>query len=351
VWYVEDDTVWPYDPLANAVTDDCSYALAHVSSALEHVGLSGRWAYRLADRVGACWGITEGELRNLYRSCDVLLNICGATDLRDDHFTARFRVYLETDPVTSELRLANGDEHTKEAFEAHHVLATYGESYAQPSCNVPLSGYEFVPTRQPVDLDLWPVHFTPDAPSFTTIGNYRQEGGDVAWQGEVYGWSKHTELERFIDLPDRTGRSFELAMMPSDVGDAEHLRRHGWGLSDPFAMSLDVFGAYPSFIASSRAEFTVAKDQNVRLRSGWFSERDACYLASGKPVVAQDTGFSDHLPCGAGLFAVSSVGEAAEAVAEIDAAYEGHCRAARDIAAAHFEASAVANRLLEDVGL
>src|SRR5437867_1834958 len=107
VWYVEDDTVWPYDPEANAVTDDCSYAVRHIACCMARIGLPDRWAFRLADREGACWGLSEGALDELYRSCDALLNVVGATDLREEHMAAPFRVYVECDPVTAELRLAN----------------------------------------------------------------------------------------------------------------------------------------------------------------------------------------------------------------------------------------------------
>jgi glycosyltransferase involved in cell wall biosynthesis len=193
--------------------------------------------------------------------------------------------------------------------------------------------------------------FSADARYFTTIGNYRQEGGDVEWQGSVYHWSKHHEWERFLELPRRTSQPFELAMMPDDARDRERLQREGWRLVAPLAMSLDVFGTYPGFIRSSRGEFTVAKDQNVRLRSGWFSERAVCYLASGKPVVTQDTGFSNVLPTGEGLFAVDDVEQAAEAVDRINADYERHCRAARKLAVEYFGATAVAGRLLSAVGL
>jgi glycosyltransferase involved in cell wall biosynthesis len=235
------------------------------------------------------------------------------------------------------------------AFAAHDLLMTYGENYGAGDCGVPVAGLSFGTTRQPVDLELWPPVFAAERP-FTTIGNYRQEGGDVVFGGEVYRWSKHHEWEKFLDLPARTGQDFLLAVMPEDEADGVLLRQHGWDLVAPIPMSLDVFGAYPDFIRQSRAEFTVAKDQNVRLRSGWFSERDACYLASGKPVVAQDTGFGSHIPTGDGLFAVSAVEEAAEAVARINADYEHHCAAARAVAAECFEASSVAARLLADVG-
>ena len=351
VYYVEDDTVWPYDPERNAVTDDCSYAVRHLERCMERIGLGGRWAFRLADRPGSCWGMPPKKLDELYRSCDALLNIVGATDLREEHLAAKLRVYLETDPVTAELRLANGDEHTRKAFASHDVIATYGENYGASDCGVPLNGVRYVKTRQPVDLDLWPMAFDPAARYFTTIGNYRNDGEDVEYGGNVYYWSKHHEWEKFIDLPRRTEQPFELAMMPDEEADRKRLRAHGWRLTSPFDMSLDIFGSYPDYFRRSRAEFTVAKDQNVRLRSGWFSERDACYLASGKPVIAQDTGFGKILPTGEGLFAYTTIEEALEAVAAVNSDYRRHCEAARAIAVDCFGAEQVAARLLSDIGL
>jgi hypothetical protein len=351
VYYLEDDTVWPYDPRAETFSDDCGYAVEHVARSMDSIGLGDRWAFRLADREGACWGLPESALRRLYESCDVLINAGGGTELREDHMRSAFRVYLETDPVTAELHIAAGDSEMAEAFANHHVLASYGENYGAPDCGVPLNGYRFVATRQPIDLELWPMAFRERARCFTTVGNYRQEEADVEWQGSVYHWSKHHEWERFLELPARTGQNFELALTGFARGDRTRLRERGWRVVSPLPMSLDAFGAYRGYIASSRGEFTVAKDQNVRLRSGWFSERAACYLASGKPVVTQDTGFSNVLPTGEGLFAVDDVAQAAAAVDEINADYRRHCEAARAIAAEHFEARAVAGRLLDSLGL
>jgi hypothetical protein len=216
---------------------------------------------------------------------------------------------------------------------------------------VPLNGLDYVHTRQPVDVGLWPMSFSAHARYFTTVGNYRQEGGDVEWGGSLYRWSKHHEWERFIELPARCGQEFEIAIQRSEPEDRRRLTDAGWRLTPALAVSLDAFGSYRRYIAGSRAEFTVAKDQNVRLRSGWFSERAVCYLASGKPVVTQDTGFSSVLPTGAGLFAVRNVEEAAAAVSEINADYARHCHAAREIALEYFEASGVAARLLRSTGL
>jgi hypothetical protein len=350
VYYVEDDTVWPYDPQRNAVTDDCRYAVSHIARCMHRIDLPDRWAFRLADRAGACWGMSAERLDELYRSCDLLLNVVGAVDLREEHLRAPLRVYVETDPVTAELRLAGGDAHTRQAFANHHAIFTYGENYGAPDCGVPLSGLSFKKTRQPIDLDLWPAAFDPQARFFTTIGNFRQNGSDVTYRGEVYRWSKHHEWEKVIDLPRRTAQPFELAMMPDDPADRALLESHGWRLVPPLNMSLDVFGAYPAHFRRSRGEFTVAKDQNVRLRSGWFSERDACYLASGKPVVAQDTGFSNIIPTGSGLFAFHSAADALAGIEQINADYARHCRAARELAEAYFSAPRIGAALLREMG-
>ena len=351
VWYVEDDDVWPYDPVQNAVTDDCAYAVRHLTQCLERVGLAGQWAFRFMGRADACWGLSSPALNELYRSCDALLNIGGATDLQEWHLAAPLRVYVETDPVIAELQLAKGDAHTQIALAHHHTLVTYGENFGAPDCGVPLNGLQYRKTRQPVDLDLWPMSYDPSAPYFTTIGNYRQTGNDVTYNGETYRWSKHHEWEKFAALPQQTTQPFEVAMMFHDPEDSQLLKAHGWKLIPPFAMSLDVFGAYPAYIRQSRAEFTVAKDQNIRLRSGWFSERDACYLACGKPVIAQDTGFSNILPTGEGLFAFTTMAEVLTAIEAINADYPRHCKAARAIAEEYFETRTVAARLLADIGL
>lgn len=351
VWYVEDDPSWPYDPDVNSPTDDGRYAVRHIAACMERIGLKDRWAFRMPDLADHCWGLTPAKLDALYRECDVLLNVVGSTDLRDEHMAAPLRVYVQTDPVTAELRLAEGDAHTREAFEAHHVIFTYGENYGAPDCGVPLNGLRYLKTRQPVDTDLWPSHYDAAAPYFTTIGNFRQNHSDVVYKGETYYWSKHHEWFKFIALPRLTAQRFELALNVDLPEDRAQLEGHGWRLTSPFAMSLDIFGAYPDYIRRSRGEFTVAKDQNVRLRSGWFSERDVCYLSCGKPVVTQETGFSRVLPTGKGLFGFTTIEEARAAVEAINGDYAGHCEAARQIALDCFEARVVGRRILTDLGL
>lgn len=351
VWYVEDDPSWPYDPVRESPTDDGLYAARHIAACMERIGLKDRWAFRMPDLKDHCWGLSPARLDALYGECDALLNIVGATDLRDVHMSAPLRVYVQTDPVTAELRLAEGDLHTLAAFQAHQRIFTYGENYGAPDCQVPLNGLTYLKTRQPVDTDLWPMHFDAKAPYFTTVGNFRQNHSDVVYKGETYYWSKHHEWFKLVDIPQRTEQRFELAMNVERADDRARLESHGWRITSPLTMSLDIFGAYPAYIRGSRGEFTVAKDQNVRLRSGWFSERDVCYLATGKPVITQDTGFSNILPTGKGLFGFSGMEDALEAIRAINADYRSHCEAARRVALDYFEASTVGRKLLTDLGL
>jgi hypothetical protein len=352
VWYVEDDATWPYDPRANSMVDDPSYAVAHLSKTLDRIGLGDRWAYRALYRgEEACHGISRERLLQLYRDCDALLNVCGATVLNEDHLRARRRVYVETDPVTNQLELANGVSKTRAVLAAHDLIVTYGENYGAPDCGVPMDGFRYLKTRQPIDLELWPAAFDANAECYTTIGNWKQRGHDVVWNGETYAWSKHHEFLKFVDLPLlRPAQRFELCLNVDDAEDRALLDRHGWRVTSPLAMSLEPFG-YQEFFRRSRAEWTVAKDQNVRLRSGWFSERDACYLASGKPVIAQSTGFENHLPVGDGLFAFRTMDDVLAAVDTIESDYAGACRAAREVAQESLEATRVCARFLDDIGL
>jgi hypothetical protein len=352
VWYVEDNALWPYDPRSKTFAQDCSYGVEHVRTCLARIGIEREWAYRPSPDSDTCFNVTVEELAELYRTADALLNVVGVTDLRDEHCEAPVRVYVETDPVVAELRIASGDEKTARLFERHTAFATYGENYGAPDCSVPTIGVDFATTRQPIDLDWWRPSDDAPGPHMTTIANYRHPPEyDVTYDGETYRWSKHLEWAKFMDLPRRTAQTFEVALKVDDPADRDELTGNGWRLVDPLPISLDPFGSYRSFIAGSRAEFSVAKDQNVRLRSGWFSERDACYLACGRPVVAQDTAFGAALPTGDGLFAVTTVDDAVAAIEEMNADYARHAAAAREIAVEHFAASRVAARLLDDVGM
>jgi hypothetical protein len=366
VAYVEDTGTWPYDPARNTVTDECDYAVRYIAEVMERHGFADRWAYRAATPGGETFGMSESRVRRLLEEADVLINVTGSTVLRTEHRAVPVRIYLETDPVVSQIEVARGNPQCIELLAAHTHHFTYGENLGGPDCGVPVERFVYRPTRQPVVVDWWESPAGPDPPHFTTIANWRQSGKDVEWNGQTYAWSKHHEFLKLIDLPRRTAQPLELALglastvsngddgwVLEDEGEVEEVRRlrsYGWRVTDALSVSRTP-ASYRRYIVESRGEFTVAKDQNIRLRSGWFSDRSACYLAAGRPVITQDTGFGARLPTGEGLFAFTTMDEILAAIDAVNADYDRHRRAARAIAQDCFRTETVLARLLEEAGL
>jgi hypothetical protein len=331
-------------------TDDPSYALAYVQRVLNKFGLGDRWAYRAAYADGAWYGPLSAQAVELIKSAEAVFNITGSTTPEDIGVPCRL-VHIGTDPVLQELRVANGDQGLLERLRTHQAHFSYGENIGAPDCPVPPFPFPTKPMRQPVILDYW-AGATPSRRDFTTLTNWEVKGYDCAYKGEVYTWSKHHEYLNIIDLPRRTDAILEVAMGLSGVtADVQRfLRQNGWVVLDAYQMSLDPW-QYRDYIRDSGAEFSVAKDMVVRLRSGWFSERSACYLAAGRPVVTQDTGFSRILPTGEGLFAFEKMEDILAAIAAINSDYERHSRAARLIAEEYFKAETVLTQVLSQLGL
>ena len=190
----------------------------------------------------------------------------------------------------------------------------------------------------------------PSARYFTSVASWENKGKDVTFRGETYRWSKHVNFLAFLDMPGRAAQRFQLAMDPLDAAVEARVRGAGWDLVDPGPISRDV-DAYQRFVYGSRGEFTVAKDIYVRPRSGWFSDRSVCFLAAGKPVITQETGFSELVPSGEGLLAFATLEEAVAAVHDVAADWSRHARAARAIAEAHFAADKVIGAMLVAAGL
>jgi hypothetical protein len=369
VYYIEDTGGWAYNPLQKICDQEtegfhgsnCQYAVDYVAKLMALFGLQDRWCYR--SRVdGRFFGLSEREVSRVFESADALVNLTGSTQLFEEHSRVPVRIYLETDPVTRQIEVIQGVRKAIDLLEAHTHYFTYGENFGAPDCGVPVTRYKYLPTRQPIVLDWWTAdanlpygenHRHDSANCFTTIAKWRQPGKDIEWNGESYSWSKHVEFLKFIDLPRRTEQEFELALAWEDDKDEQaipQLTAHGWRVVDAISLSLDI-APYREYILGSRGEFTVAKDQNIRLRSGWFSDRSACYLAAGKPVITQDTAFGNILPIGRGLFAFQTMEDILAAIDTIQVDYAGHCRAAREIAEEYFAAENVLGSLLRRVGL
>jgi hypothetical protein len=350
VWYVEDTSDWPFDVERNSVTDDPRYTLDYLQRLMSWAGFGDHWAYCAGSR-GRVYGPLTATLAAQLARTDVLVNVTGATVLRDEHLRIPVRIYLETDPVLAQLQVAEGNRATIEALAAHTHHFTFGENLGSPQCWVPVERFHYLPTRQPVVMAWWSGNDTMRRGGatplrLTSVASWRQVEKDIQWRGQTLRWSKHGEFVKVLDLPRRSRHSFELALAGADDETVQRLTSHGWRVVDAIALTRNLL-PYRDYILHSSAEFTVAKEQYVVSRSGWFSDRSASYLAAGRPVITQDTGFGRVLPTGRGLFAFRSLEDILVAIEAIAADYEAHARAAREIATEHFAAETVLAQLLE----
>ncbi|MDQ3090159.1 MAG: glycosyltransferase [Actinomycetota bacterium] len=348
-YYVEAHGRTPSMLMETAGDDSAARAARLIDDVMRRFGFGDRWAYSAVHHDPRCFGIGELRLSRLYRNAALIVNLHGGTWPSPEMSETGRLVYLETDPVQLQIELHDGVQSSFEFLEPHSAFFTFAENLSGTDCGLPVcERFDFRPTRQPVLMDMWSGRAAPDAGAYTTVGNWRQAWREVSLNGETYGWSKDQEWSKFLTLPAVTGQPFELALSGLGPGQRTFLENRGWKVREALALSID---GYRDFITGSRAEFTVAKDQNVRFRTGWFSDRSATYLAAGRPVVTQDTGFGCTLPTGEGLFAVSNVDEAAAAIEAIESDPARHGRAAAEIAREHFDADVVLRRLLADVGL
>lgn len=347
-WYVEDGGANPYDPRKNSVVMDCAYNVDYLKRAMTRFGFGERWAYW--DAITDHWhGLPRDAVATLFREAAGLINLCGATRLRDEHMECPVRIMIDTDPGFEQIKYATGDAGAQAYLGAHTHFFTYGENIGAPDCGLPLAGLPWQATRPPVVPDFWLAD--PGAGSrFTTIATWENKGKNIDFEGKRYLWSKHVNFLRFLDLPLQSRQDFEMAMLPPDEDVQREVRAKNWHLCDPRPVSAEMT-AYSDYIRTSRGEFTVAKDIYVRPNSGWFSDRSVCYLAAGRPVVTMKTGFSKFYPVGEGLFEFETVEEALAAVDAVNADYPRHRRAARALAAEAFGSDAVIGRLLSQAGL
>ncbi len=292
-------------------------------------------------------GMHRSRLLERVRHSAFLLNIMGY--LRDEEILDRAssRVFLDIDPGFGQFWDELGLHHP---FAGYDRYVTIGLNIGRPDCSIPTCGLDWIVTPQPVVLEWWPPSDVPGE-SFTTIASWRGAYGPVEFGGETYGLRVH-QFRRFVDLPGRTARPFELALAihPSETSDLMLLSDKGWSLVDPQLVAGDPL-SYRAYIGRSRAEFSVAKDLYVRSRGGWISDRSLCYLASGKPVLAQETGLSQHCPTGEGLLTYSTLEEAVAGVEEITRRPDRHARAARELAEEYFDSDKVLGRLLQAMGV
>jgi hypothetical protein len=271
-------------------------------------------------------------------AASVLVNIGG--HLADGRLWPLFRcrVMLDLDPGFSQIWHAKGEPGDR--VGAHDLHFTVGENIGKPGCAIPTWGVHWQPVRQPVVMEDWPVVQTPDSGRFTTVANWRGPFGPVEFGGATYGLKAH-QFRKFFDLPKLSSHGYEIALSiyAEDEPDRRALVEHGWRLAEPGVVGTpETFRAY---VQGSGAEFSVAQGVYVDTGSGWFSDRTVRYLASGRPALVQDTGFSQNIPVGEGLLAFRNLEEAATAADRIVTDYASHAASARALAEAYFSAERV----------
>lgn len=353
VYYVEDSARLPYNPVTFEVTNDYSYATETLARLAAQFGFENRWAFCARYLPGEpVAGMPMAQVRELYRTADAILNICGTQELNDDLLASERILYVESDPGVEQILVDQGDPKPIDYLSRHRALFTFGENIGRGEFPVPLHQFQWLPTRQPVVTDFWKTDAPPPAGAvFTSVANWNTGGKkDIEWRGERYLWSKSLEFLKFVEAPARAGEPFELATAIADAATRERFLQQGWRFTSPDRMSIE-HDLYRRYLQASKGEFTVAKDQYVRLHTGWFSDRTACYLACGRPAITQETGFTRLYGGDRGLFAFTTLEEIPEAVRAINADYALHSRAAFEIAAEHFEATKVLALLLNCAGV
>jgi len=323
-----------------------SVNMQYLRLVMQRFGLAGAYAVICDD--GPCIGMSREEVLLRTSRSALLLNVMGF--LRDPEIleSAPKRVLLDIDPGFGQMWQDLG---LFETFTGHDHYVTIGENIGQPDCEIPTCGMRWITTHQPVVLDLWQPDEDFGNRAFTTIASWRGSYAPVAYHGKMYGLRAH-EFRKFFSMPSVTAHSFEAALdiHPDETRDRAALQENGWNLVDPRIVSSDPW-KYRQYIAGSTAEFSVAKNMYVETRSGWFSDRSICYLASGRPVVVQDTGLSRLYPDRKGLLTYRSLDEAASCVQELCRDYRAHAAAARAIAQEHFDARKVLCRLLQNLSI
>lgn len=353
VYYVEDSARLPYNPQTFEVTEEFDYAAAVLQRLAREFNFVRRWAFCARYLPGnPTAGLALKKIRQLYGEADAILNICGTQEFNQDLLKTERIIYVESDPGVEQIKIDQRARPTIRYLQRHHALFTFGENVGTAEFRVPAHGFKWHPTRQPIVTDFWKTSRPPGAAAvLTSIANWSTSGlKDVVWRGSKYLWSKSREFIRFVKAPKIAGETIELATDIKDARLRQKFEANGWRFTSPLQMSVD-YWLYRDYVRKSKGEFTVAKDQYVRLNTAWFSDRSACYLAAGRPVITQETGFSGIYGNEAGLFGFRSLGEIAEAAREIKRDYKRHSRAAREIACEFFEAETVVGFLLERAGV
>jgi len=372
VYYFEDSGQWPYTnkggPSGNDwVARECGTNVEHLAKTMARFGLQGKWAYHFPT-ARQWYGLSGENRRRVIESADLLINVSGTLEHPENYRGVKRLIYIDSDPAFTQVKLALTQEHADfcDRVNAHDMHFSFGEHFTSV---IPDTGHHWRPTRQPIVLSEWQSSMAPRN-VYTTVMSWTSYK-PISYAGRSFG-QKDVEFKRFVQLARKVQPvALEVAMHELEHTDwqSDHedwppkvceqvgtdsltpyelLTLLGWRVVDPAIVCADIDN-YRAYIKSSKAEWSVAKNGYVAGRAGWFSCRSACYLAAGRPVIVQDTGFGTALPTGEGILAFGTMDEAIAAIHEVEAHYERHAHAARAIADAYFDSDKVLQRLIEEI--
>ena len=359
VYYIEDTGQYPIFQKEEDAWNDASYCIGYLKDSMESFGMKDRWAYRDVAS-GKSFGMTEERINELCSSADVFINVSCSTYPRDEYMKIPHRILIDSDPMFTQMQYLLQENSgsgvsqswtTKQLVEGHTHLFTFGENIGADDCKIPLLNNRWIPTRQPVVMDLWNKEANNPTFGFTSIMNW-SERKKLIYDNEEWG-QKDLEFEKFKRLPLRLQDvNFEIVINKPlnkeshfNIKEFEDL---GWKILDPQDV-VNNSSDYRKFIYNSMAEFGVAKETYVKSNSGWFSCRSACYLAAGKPVITQETQWSKYIPSGSGLFAFADIETAIEAINSVKSDIKQQSIKAREVAHQYFDSNIVLKKMLEQL--
>jgi hypothetical protein len=358
VYYIEDTRQYPVFQDPGEDWTDSSFNVNYLESVMNRFGLKDKWAYR-DEASGKSFGMSEKKIIDLCNSADIFINISCSTFTRDEYLKIPVRILIDSDPMFTQIQYAKETANdsisefwsTKTMIENHNYLFTFGENINAEDSIIPKFGFEWIPTRQPICLDFWENKNDVTKNGYTTVMNWSIRN-PLVYNNQTWG-QKDVEFLKYKNTPALvTGLKFN-AVINSPVvegqtgPDIAEFQSVGWTIHDTYQVSN--MNSYRDFILESKGEFSVAKETYVKSRSGWFSCRSACYLAASRPVITQDTGWSNYIPSGQGLFAFTDIHSAVDALREVDSNYKLHQNAAREIAHEYFDYRIVLENMLSKI--
>ena len=358
VYYIEDTLQYPIFQDKGDAWNDATFCISYLKSVMEDFDLKDKWAYRdIAS--GQTFGMTEEKILALCESADVFINISCSTFMRDEYLKIPKRVLIDSDPMFTQIQYAEDLKkdlkeekfNTEYLLNNHNYLFTFGENISSPDSRIPRFDFDWKTTRQPICLTLWESDELIRNNTFTSVMNWSGRA-KLIYENEYWG-QKDVEFEKYKEIPMKLPDiRFEVVinkpLNEESHFDSDELKSLGWRILEP-DLAVGKASDYKKFILNSMAEISVAKETYVKSRSGWFSCRSACYLAAGKPVVAQETGWSKYIHSGDGLFVFTNVDSAIEAVKNVKSNIAFHSKAAKQIAHEYFDSNLVLTELIEQL--